>query len=186
MKPITLDILVACGADRKSAAPYVDLLNELLPYYKINTHLRLSHFLGQILHECAGFKYVVEGASGAAYEGRADLGNIYPGDGVKYKGRGCMQTTGRTNYTAFSRKFGIDCVNHPELLEEPKWALAAGLYYWGTRGLNSYADKDALLQISQIINIGSVPRNKDRLPNGWADRQIKVMKSKRALLPLFA
>lgn len=187
MKPITLDILVACGADRTAAGAYVDLLNELLPLYGLNTLLRVAHFLGQILHESNGMRAVKEYASGEAYEGRAkDLGNTQPGDGKRFKGRGLMQLTGRRNYEAFARKYKIDCVNEPELLEQPRWALATAFYYWGTRSLNSYADKDMTLAIGQIINIGSVPRDKTRLPNGAADRERLVAKAKKALKPLFA
>ncbi len=61
----------------------------MLNYYKINTKLRIAHFMGQITHECAGFRTTEEFASGAAYEGRKDLGNTHAGDGKRYKGAVC-------------------------------------------------------------------------------------------------
>src|SRR5215207_4028683 len=64
----------------------------------IDTPLRLSHFMAQLAHESAHFGVTREFASGAAYEGRLDLGNTQRGDGRKYRGRGLIQTTGRANY----------------------------------------------------------------------------------------
>jgi len=80
--------------------------------------------------------YNKEIASGAAYEYRKDLGNIYPGDGVKFKGRGLIQITGRSNYTAAAKALGIDCINHPELLEQPEWAVKSACWWWENKGLN--------------------------------------------------
>src|SRR4051794_20111673 len=64
----------------------------------IDTPLRLCHFMAQLAHESAHFGVTREFASGAAYEGRRDLGNTHDGDGRRYRGRGLIQTTGRTNY----------------------------------------------------------------------------------------
>ena len=62
----------------------------------------IAYFLGQCGHESAGLRYPVEIADGSGYEGRRDLGNIYPGDGVKFAGTGWIQVTGRFNHQAFS------------------------------------------------------------------------------------
>ena len=57
------------------------VLQATLEAYEINTRLRIAHFLGQTCHESAGFRTTEEFASGAAYEGRKDLGNVNKGDG---------------------------------------------------------------------------------------------------------
>jgi len=93
----------------------------------------LAAFLAQCAHESAKFTTTKEFADGSKYEGRVDLGNINPGDGVKYKGRGFIQITGRANYTQAAKDLGIDLVNHPELAERPDVATKVSLWYWKTR-----------------------------------------------------
>lgn len=130
--------------------------------YEIVGRLREAAFIAQIIHESGSFRYVKELASGEAYEGRKDLGNIYPGDGVKYKGRGLIQITGRSNYTQISNAFGVDFVNNPELLEQPEWAVKSACWWWDSRNLNQYADKEDFRRITKIINGGY---------NGWDHRK---------------
>lgn len=43
------------------------------------------------------------------------LGNTFPGDGVKYAGRGYVQLTGRSNYIKAGIKLNVDLVNGPDL-----------------------------------------------------------------------
>lgn len=85
------------------------------------------HLLGQLQHESGDFKYMEEIASGKAYEGRKNLGNIKPGDGVRYKGRGPIQVTGRANYTKIYQEFFVpnglgeyNIVDNPELGSDPR------------------------------------------------------------------
>jgi putative chitinase len=95
------------------------VLQATLEAYEINTRLRIAHFLGQTCHESAGFRTTEEFASGAAYEGRKDLGNVKKGDGRLYKGRGLLQLTGGANYAEYGRALGVDLENNPAMAAEP-------------------------------------------------------------------
>lgn len=70
------------------ADTYLPIINGWAEHFRINTPLRMAHYLAQIAHESGELRYTKELASGRAYEGRKDLGNTQQGDGVKYKGRG--------------------------------------------------------------------------------------------------
>lgn len=149
-------------------------------YGILDTGLRLAHFMGQCAHESGGFIYMEEIASGAAYEGRADLGNTQPGDGRRYKGRGPIQLTGRENYRAFGREVGMDFEAHPELVAYPSIGLLAGCRFWANMGLSAYADRDEGLAIGKGINRGN-PKS-DRQPNHAAERAMMTAKAKRLIL----
>lgn len=83
---------------------------------------QIAYILATTVHESGAGAHMEEFASGSAYEGRRDLGNTQSGDGVRYKGRGYVQITGRNNYTNWSKKLGIDLVGNPELAEKPETA----------------------------------------------------------------
>lgn len=122
--------------------------------YEINTPARVAAFIAQVAHESGSFRYVKEIASGQAYEGRVDLGNTLAGDGVRFKGRGFIQVTGRANYTEVEKDLGIDCINHPELLETPENACLTAGWFWNKRKLNILADKKDFIAITKRINGG--------------------------------
>ena len=118
-------------------------MNRLCAGYEIDSAQEYAHFLAQACHETDHFRTLREYASGAAYEGRADLGNSQPGDGVRYRGRGIFQTTGRANYQQLGVKKGQRdlFLNNPELLEQPELAVWSACEYWRTRGLNDIANQ---------------------------------------------
>lgn len=102
------------------------------------TKQAVSAFVAQLAHESGSFNYVREIASGAAYEGRKDLGNTQPGDGIKFRGRGLIQITGRNNYKSCSIALFGDSrlLYNPELLELPVNALASAVWFWNSRNLS--------------------------------------------------
>lgn len=143
----------------------------------INTPLRRAHFLAQIGHESAELTYSEEIASGSAYEGRRDLGNSQPGDGVRFKGRGLIQITGRANYSDYGRSRGRDFTSSTAaaqlLATDPALAVDASCWFWNERNLNPLADSDNVLAITKIINGGT---------NGLADRKAILARAKFFLL----
>ncbi|WEO73795.1 peptidoglycan-binding protein [Agrobacterium vitis] len=154
------------------------VLPELLASISIDTSLRISHFLAQICHESDGFCAIEEYASGQDYEGRADLGNTKPGDGVRYKGRSPLQLTGRGNYRAFTawmRKRNPGCPDfeaEPALVATWPWAGWAMIYFWDVKKLNAVADRDDLVALTRVINGGK---------NGLADRAACLTRAKLAV-----
>jgi putative chitinase len=151
-------------------------LNEAMQEFDISATVeRETAFLAQIAHESGECRYVIEIASGEAYEGRKDLGNTEAGDGVRYKGRGLIQITGRANYAACSEAlFGYPSklLTNPELLEEPGNACRSAAWFWDSRGLNELADKGDFKLITKRINGGF---------NGYADRLAYFQRAQEAL-----
>ena len=147
---ITAEHLAAiAGASTPLMPELTEWINKTCPDYEIDTPQEYCHFLAQACHETDHFRTLREYASGRAYEGRIDLGNTQPGDGVKFRGRGIFQTTGRANYLQLGIKQGRRdmFINSPELLEQPQYAVWSACEYWQTRGLNdaaNHSDNDTL------------------------------------------
>jgi putative chitinase len=140
---ITAEHLAAIsGRTTPLMASLAEWLNVTCPLYEIDTPQEYSHFLAQACHETDHFKTLREYASGRAYEGRTDLGNTRPGDGMRFKGRGIFQTTGRANYLLLGIKKGHRdlFINDPELLEEPEYAVWSACEFWQMRSLNDVAN----------------------------------------------
>lgn len=152
-----------CGAPADRALDLATCAARWLDEYGVmDSTQRFAHFLAQLIHESGSFRYMEEIASGAAYEGRVNLGNTQPGDGRRYKGRGPIQITGRSNYRTFGRRVGIDLEANPAIAAVPSIGLHLALEYWKSRDLNTLADADNLEAITRKINGGT---------NGLSDRR---------------
>lgn len=154
---------------------FVKTFNEWSDTFGINTPLRAVHYLAQVFHESTALRYTEEIASGKAYEGREDLGNTQKGDGVKFKGRGFIQITGRANYQAYANsEYCVgDLMKHPEWLSKSPGNQKASMWFWKTKGLNELADKDDIRAITKKVNGGY---------NGLADRMFYYRRFKKELL----
>lgn len=140
-------------------------INKTCPAYGIDTPQEFAHFLAQACHETASFKTLRE-MGGDSYFTKYEkgvgpkdkngktlgdrLGNTFAGDGLKFKGRGIFQTTGRFNYKDLSLKkggAGDMFIKNPALLEQPEFAVWSACEYWQKRGLNdisNHPDTDKL------------------------------------------
>jgi len=148
---ITADILkaIAPGSKKSNYKLLPDLANYMnvwLPKYGIDTKAEICHFLAQTAHESDSFNTLEEYASGKAYEGRKDLGNTNPGDGVKFKGKGLIETTGRLNYRALTIAYNkhntshLDFEANPELLKDENLAVWSACEFWNSRAINDIAN----------------------------------------------
>ncbi|WP_443700298.1 glycoside hydrolase family 19 protein [Pseudomonas sp.] len=199
--PITeqqlLQILPNAG---RQAGVFVPALNTAMNRYGIVGAPRAAAFIAQVGHESGQLARLVENlnysadglmktwpsrfdsvrATAAArnpeqianivYAGR--MGNGAPGDGWKYRGRGLIQVTGKTNYATCGEALGLDLINQPELLEQPQYAAMSAAWFWSANGLNTLADAGDLTKITQRINGGT---------NGMADRQALYDKALKVL-----
>lgn len=155
--------------DKEKVLP---LLNAAMAEWKINTPKRQAAFLAQLAHESGQLKWFEELASGAAYEGRRDLGNTQPGDGRRYKGRGPIQLTGRANYRAAGKALGLPLEANPELAALPEVGFRTAGWFWDTKDLNRLADAGNFREITRRVNGGF---------NGLAERERFYEAAKKAL-----
>lgn len=154
--------------------------------YGIDTPLLVAHVMAQISHECGAGHDVIENlnytagrmmqvwpsrfpsiAGAAPYAGnpRALANKVYNGrmgnasgsdDGWNFRGRGASQTTGREGYQRLAKAVGLDVVNHPELVNDPKHFLACGVADFINCGCLPYAKVDDLLGVTKRLNGGTV------------------------------
>lgn len=146
----------------------MDQIPSVIDVFKINTPLRLAHFLAQCAHESNNFKATVENLNYSAKSLRAVFGKYFPddatakayerkpekianivyanrmgnddkGDGWKYKGRGYIQLTGKNNYAAFDRMVPEDILANPDLVAT-KYPLLSAAWFWDSKNLNTLAD----------------------------------------------
>lgn len=95
------------------------------------------------------------------YAGCNGNGSEASGDGYKYRGRGFIQLTGRSNYAAYGKALGLDLVNNPDLASQPAVAARIAARFWFSHGCNALADAGDVTGVTQRINGGT---------NGLADR----------------
>jgi putative chitinase len=157
---------------RSKAGIFLPALNAAMAEFSINTPARQVSFLSQVGHESGQLRYVRELASGQAYEGRVDLGNTQRGDGVRFRGRGLLQVTGRANYAACGKALGLDLLAQPELIELTVNACRSAGWFWQTHGLNALADAGDQVKVTRRINGGT---------NGLAERMALFAVAQRVL-----
>ena len=160
---VTENDLRKIGWTNVSSSMLLDL-NSCLRRFQINTVNRIRHFISQCSHESGGGVYTREIASGEAYNGRSDLGNIYPGDGPKFKGGGYIQLTGRYNYQQFANYMGDQqIVQQGVNYVASKYPWTSAGFWWHRNNMNALCDEGASVdRITLRVNGGY---------NGLADRK---------------
>lgn len=163
-------IMPNCPAQKR--ADYLPYIQRAMQEFDITSYLRETAFLAQLAHESAELRYMEEIASGAAYEGRANLGNTQPGDGKRFKGRGPIQLTGRANYKRYGDLLGLDLINNPTTAATKEVGFRIAGQFWKLNGLNELADQQEFKAITKRIN-GGYNGLEDRIK--YYERAKKVM-----------
>ncbi len=154
---ITLQQLLAImpSAGNRRATRFLGFINEVFHEFDITTTLRQASFLAQVAVESGQLIYTQEIASGAAYEGRRDLGNTLAGDGVKFKGHGLIQITGRANSQKCADYFGKTLDDWLAWVITDEGAARSSGWWWLANKMNKIADTGDEIQVSKAVNCGS-------------------------------
>ncbi len=157
--------------------------------FNITTPLRLAHFLAQCGHESGGFKAIIENLNYSTDGLKRIFGKYFPGDlaasyarqpekiasrvygsrmgngdestgeGYKFRGRGYIQLTGKSNYTNFAKFIGEDTVANPDLVAT-KYPLASAAFFFDSNKLWSICDKGAdeatVTAVTKRVNGGTI------------------------------
>jgi predicted chitinase len=159
------------GLGAARAAELNSGLNAALRLAGCTTVNRAAMFCAQVGEESISLTAPTELASGAEYEGRADLGNTERGDGVRFKGRGFIQITGRANYRGLSKwahskglvPSATYFIDHPAQLATDKHVWLGPIWYWTVaRSMNHFADVKDIEGATRAVNGGL---------NGFTDRK---------------
>jgi putative chitinase len=181
---LTVDVLRrVCPYTQPSVlAQRLGPLQRTLELAEANTPMRAAALVAQLAFESAWFRAWVEApsrVSGQAFEAYDPpnkvariLGNTVAGDGARYKGRGFIQLTGRSNYAAAGRALGLDLASQPDLAATADVAPRVAAWYWRSKGLNELADAGDLLTITKRINGGT---------NGYTERLGAYQRAREAL-----
>lgn len=115
----------------------------------------------------AGPRAIANFIYGGAW-GRRNLGNTQPDDGWNFRGRGLIQTTGRTNYrdTSMGCWGDLRLLDDPDMLLLPEHAADAAAWFWYSRRLNGITD---VKEVTRKINSGLLHLDK------------RIVQTKRAL-----
>ena len=157
--------------------------------FNITNNLRLAHFLSQCGHESGGFKAVSENLNYSADGLKKIFGKYFPGnlnesyakqpekiasrvyggrmgngdeaskEGYKFRGRGFIQLTGKSNYTNFTKFIGEDCISNPDLVST-KYPLASAAFFFDSNKLWSICDKGSddatVTAVTKRVNGGTI------------------------------
>lgn len=92
------------------------------------------------------------------YSSRMGNGDEASGEGWKFRGRGLIQLTGKSNYTQCSQDMFSDStlVDNPDVLLDPFYAIHSGCWFWTKNSLNVQADAQDIKMMTKKINGGFI------------------------------
>ena len=175
-------------------------LRAAMNFFKMSPE-RAAHFFAQTSHETGGYKSFSENLNYSAAGLQNTFGKYFPGlleeqyarkpekianrvygnrmgngpessgDGWKYRGRGALQLTGKSNYKAFSEYLkNPEIMDNPDLVSE-QYAFESAMYFFDKNKLWTICDKgvtkETILALTKKINGGT---------NGLEDREVKTFK----------
>jgi len=174
------------AAKMENIVKYIDYILITAVENSIDTTARLAAFIAQVGHESGNFarieenlNYSTEGLlatfksrftpetalqyarnpekiANYVYGNRLGNGSEASGDGWKYRGRGLIQITGKSNYYECGKGLSVDLVSDPTLLLNPEFACRSAGWYWNRTNLNLIADRGDIKEITKKINGGYI------------------------------
>ena len=169
-----------------TAEKYIDAFFAATAATEIYTSQRRAMFLAQCCHESGHFRAVSENLNYKAdsltrvfpkyfrdvdpndyakqpekianrvYGGRMGNGDEESGDGYRFRGRGLIQLTGKSNYIACSEDLEVDLIENPDYLITPEGAARSAAWFWSANDLNKYADADDIVGCTKRVNGGTI------------------------------
>ena len=157
--------------------------------FNITNTLRLAHFLSQCGHESGGFKAVTENLNYSAdglkkifpkyfpgnlnesyarqpekianrvYSSRMGNGDEASGEGYKFRGRGYIQLTGKSNYASFDKMVEDDILANPDLVSTKYPLMSAAWFFWKNNLwaiCDEGADDNTVKKVTQRVNGGQI------------------------------
>jgi putative chitinase len=165
----------------EKASIFTDPINKTISDFGINNP---AMFIAQIGHESGGFKHLEENLNYSAeqllkvfpkyfkdkdpdnyarqperianivYSSRMGNGDVSSGDGYKFRGRGAIQITGRSNYESFARSVEMSLDDAVEYIMTPEGAIMSAGWFWDANNINSISDN--ITKTTKKINGGTI------------------------------
>ncbi len=173
-------------AKLKIGPQWVDALNATFARFDISTPQRQAAFIGQCAHESGNFRLLEEnlnykpatmmriwpsrfktmddclicagprGLANKVYANRMGNRDERSGDGYRFRGRGCIQLTGSSNYFHAGKALGVDLWADPDLVATPQYAALTAGWFWDTHKCNALADVGNWVALTRKINGGTI------------------------------
>ncbi|WP_244306748.1 M23 family metallopeptidase [Paraburkholderia silvatlantica] len=161
------------AAERRPANLYSNFYTVARKYGISSSYLRLAHLFGQLTAETGRLEFMLEGGKPSYFDkyepGQPEgdkVGNTMIGDGIRFKGRGLIQITGRANYESYgnyrTKVFNTDATSNL-ILTDPYNTCDASGWYWASKQ-RYQSTKDPVTHKPKLVPMGKLS------VNYWADQ----------------